>query len=178
MRDIRHASAADADAIAGLHAASWQATYRGILPDTYLRDEVGPERLAYWRAAMARGDYALVRVLCEDAKAIGFSALKTGQDEGYDYTLDHLHLLPDTKGRGFGRTLMADLARQVMATGGTSLCLWVFDANEVAVRFYNRLGGVADAHGTDKFAGGDAPDTRIGWRDLKGLVSACEETGK
>jgi L-amino acid N-acyltransferase YncA len=89
MRDIRHASAADADAIAGLHAASWQATYRGILPDTYLRDEVGPERLAYWRAAMARGDYALVRVLCEDAKAIGFSALKTGQDEGYDYTLEH-----------------------------------------------------------------------------------------
>jgi hypothetical protein len=54
----------------------------------------------------------------------------------------------------------------------------VFDDNEVAVRFYNRLGGVADAHGTDKFAGGDAPDTRIGWRDLKGLVSACEETGK
>jgi L-amino acid N-acyltransferase YncA len=140
MRDIRHASAADADAIAGLHAASWQATYRGILPDTYLRDEVGPERLAYWRAAMARGDYALVRVLCEDAKAIGFSALKTGQDEGYDYTLEHLHLLPDTKGRGFGRTLMADLARQVMATGGTSLCLWVFDDNEAAVRFYNQAG--------------------------------------
>jgi L-amino acid N-acyltransferase YncA len=175
MSDICDACAADAESIAGLHAASWQATYRGILPDAYLRDEVGPERLAYWRAAMAHGDYAVVRVLSEDGKAIGFSALKTGQDEGYDYTLEHLHLLPDTKGRGLGRALMGDLARQVMEAGGSSLCLWVFDDNEAAVRFYTRLGGVADAHGTDKFAGGDAPDTRIGWHDLSGLVSSCEE---
>jgi L-amino acid N-acyltransferase YncA len=85
---------------------------------------------------MARADYAIVRLLHEAGEAVGFSALKTGQDDGYDYTLEHIHLAPHTKGRGLGRCLMADTARQVKAAGGTSLCLWVFDANEVAVRFY------------------------------------------
>jgi L-amino acid N-acyltransferase YncA len=178
MAELREAGPADAEVIAGLHSASWKATYDGILPDRYLREEVGQERLDYWRAAMARADYAIVRLLHEAGEAVGFSALKTGQDDGYDYTLEHIHLAPHTKGRGLGRCLMADTARQVKAAGGTNLCLWVFDDNKAAVRFYTRLGGVADAHGTDKFAGGDAPDTRIAWRDLDALIAACEEADR
>lgn len=42
----RVAHPADADAIAGLHAASWRENYRGILSDAFLDGEVEADRAA------------------------------------------------------------------------------------------------------------------------------------
>ena len=175
MADIVEAELAHAEAIARLHAENWKSTYRGILPDEYLDTRVEGERLDYWRTALASGSYSMVRLALDDAGEIaGFSGLKAGADEGYDQTIEHLHVSAAARGAGLGRALMADAARQTVARGGRSLCLWVFEANARAIGFYEALGGVTDARGTDKFAGGDAPDRRIGWRDLTALVKACE----
>ena len=174
MIDIVNAQLADAPIVGKLHAASWRATYRGILPDSYLDTEVDADRLTYWNNALAQGSYAIVRVLRDDCVPAGFTGLRKGVDAGYDFTLEHIHVASGRRGSGFGRRLMADAARQVQAAGGDSLCLWVFDANAAAISFYRALGGVVDGHGVDKFAGGNAPDTRFGWRDLDRLVSACE----
>ena len=174
MADIVEAGQEHADAIARLHAENWKSTYRGILPDDYLDNAVDIERLDYWRAALVNGSYSMVRVARSGAGAIaGFSGLKAGVDKGYGQTIEHLHVSGTMRGAGLGRALMADAARQTMARGGSSLCLWVFENNVRAIGFYQSLGGVTDAHGTDKFAGGDAPDRRIGWRDLYALVAAC-----
>ncbi len=177
MVEIVEAGPSHADAIARLHADNWKATYRGILPDDYLDGQVDSERLSYWRAALANGSYSMVRVALGDASGvIGFSGLKAGVDEGYDQTMEHLHVGTATRGTGLGRALMADAARQTLNRGGSSLCLWVFEANAKAIGFYEALGGMTDAHGSDKFAGGDAPDRRIGWRDLPSLIARCGET--
>jgi GNAT superfamily N-acetyltransferase len=159
MADIVEAGPAHANAIARLHAENWKMSYRGILPDAYLDKEVDGERLAYWQEALAKDRYSMV-------------------DKGYDQTIEHLHVSACARGTGLGRALMADAAHQTMAHGGNSLCLWVFEDNAKAIGFYEALGGVTDAHGTDKFAGGDAPDRRIGWRDLTLLVAVCEGEGK
>ena len=175
MVEIVEARSSDADAIARLHADNWKATYRGILPDSYLDTEVDGERLAYWRTALATGSYSMVRMAADaSSQVIGFSGLKAGKDKGYDQTIEHLHVCASARGTGLGRALMADAARQTLARGGQSLCLWVFEDNARAIRFYEALGGVTDARGTDKFAGGDAPDRRIGWRDLARLVAVCQ----
>lgn len=174
MIEISDAQRGDAGAVACLHADSWRATYRGILPDDYLSCEVDGDRQAYWRAALANGSYAIVRVLRDGGLPAGFSGLRAGADAGYDFTLEHIHVATSQKGAGLGRMLMADAARQVKAAGGASLCLWVFDANAAAIGFYTALGGVVDGHGIDRFAGGNAPDTRFGWRDLDQLIAACE----
>ena len=173
MAEIVEAGAAHADAIARLHAENWKSTYRGILPDDYLDNQVDSERLDYWRTALANGSYSMVRVARDGAGIVaGFSGLKAGVDKGYDQTIEHLHVSSSARGTGLGRALMADAARQTMARGGSSLCLWVFEDNVKAIGFYESLGGVTDARGTDKFAGGNAPDRRIGWRDLDALVAA------
>src|SRR5262245_61985606 len=44
----REATAADAEQIAQLHAASWQRTYRGILRDEYLDNDALADRRAVW----------------------------------------------------------------------------------------------------------------------------------
>ena len=49
----RPATVTDADRIAALHARSWQETYRGIMPDEFLDNEVENERLAVWQERFA-----------------------------------------------------------------------------------------------------------------------------
>lgn len=176
--EITEAGVDDAGAVASLHSLSWQASYAGILPDDYLQTQVTKERASYWSGALPCRDYALVLLARNQTGPVAFVAVKRLVDSGYDATIEHLHVLPQMKGRGVGRLLMKETASRLIADGLTSVCLWVFEDNEPAIGFYENLGGVTDAHGTDKFLGGDAADRRIGWRDLDALRSACEADGK
>ncbi len=173
MLEIVDAGCDDADAIARIHAASWKATYRGIMPDDYLDSSVDGERASYWREAMAGERYPIVKLAKSNDDIIGFVALHDDpEDEGYDYTIEHLHLMPDAMGHGLGRALMGAAARSVKQCGGANVCLWVFEDNAAAIGFYERLGGVTDAHGTDIMA--DKPDRRIVWQDVSVLIETCE----
>src|SRR5437879_1904890 len=50
---IREASLEDAEAIARVHVATWQAAYRGIVPDEYLDSLDVTDRTARWRQGLA-----------------------------------------------------------------------------------------------------------------------------
>ncbi len=174
MGRIIDAGPGDADALARVHAASWKATYRGILPDTYLDGEVDGERARYWRAAVANRKYPILKLAREAGSVVGLIALHDDpDDEAYDFTIEHLHLLPDSRGRGLGRALMKEAVMAARAEGARGICLWVFEDNKAAIGFYERLGGVTDAYGTDRFSGGEVPDRRIGWHDLDELIARC-----
>ena len=175
--EILDAKPEDAAIVGRLHGLSWQANYQGIFPDDYMANDVLPERLAYWRRALRAGDYVLVQIATVDGEPAGFIGIKQNADEGYEGTIDNLHVLPGYQGHGLGRRLMATATKHLVDAGFRSLCLWVFEANPRAIGFYESLGGVTDAHGTDKFAGGDAPDRRIGWHDLPALIAACSREG-
>lgn len=175
MRYIVDASLDDAVAVAQVHAASWKATYRGILPDSYLDTEVDLERAEYWHSALESQRYPIIKLARASDRIVGLIALHNDpDDEGYDFTIEHLHLLPAHKGQGLGRYLVKAAAENAQAKGAASLCLWVFEENVAAIGFYQQLGGVTDARGTDKFAGSDAPDRRIGWHDLDVLIARCQ----
>ena len=170
---ITHAENDDAAIVACLHLLSWQASYRGILPDTYLDGEAAKERTSYWARALPRGDYSLVLIATVDGQPAGFIGLKDKIDPDYDALIEHLHVVPDMKGKGIGRRLFAETAALLASGGSKSVCLRVFDANKAAIGFYESLGGITDGHGIDAFAGSNAPDRRIGWRDLAALERAC-----
>jgi ribosomal protein S18 acetylase RimI-like enzyme len=175
MTEFRDAGLEDADAIAALHAESWRANYRGILPDAYLDGEVLAERRAFWRCALAEpkaGDLTIVST--EGSELTGFVAVVHGGESDLDAVIENLHVRPQLCGRGLGRRLLAVAVGRLVAAGVSSACLWVFDANEAAIRFYQRLGGTPDARGFDDFAGAHAPDTRIVWHDLAELLRACQ----
>jgi ribosomal protein S18 acetylase RimI-like enzyme len=173
MIEIVDAQPGDAEAIAFVHAMSWKATYRGILSDDYLDGEADRERVEYWYRAMATQCYPTMKLARDGDQVAGFVALHDDpDDEGYAMTIEHLHLLPDAKGQGLGKVLMLAAAKAVKRSGGSNVCLWVFEDNRAAIGFYERLGGVTDAHGTDVMA--DKPDRRIVWHDLDALIEVCE----
>ncbi|MGI9465302.1 MAG: GNAT family N-acetyltransferase [Aestuariivirgaceae bacterium] len=178
MIEIVEASANDANVVARLHSLSWQASYAGILPDDYLKNEAARERAEYWSVALPAGDYSLVLLATDGPDPVGFIAVKDGADEGYDATIEHLHVLPKMKGIGLGRRLMQQTSELLLARGANSVCLWVFEDNRTAIGFYESLGGLTDAYGTDEFLGSDKPDRRIGWHDLSALHHASSPGNK
>ncbi len=174
MTGFRDAAPKDAAAIAALHAESWRFNYRGILPDAYLDGELYTEREAVWRDRLdAPRPGQLVIVATQRGTLGGFVAIFRDGEPGFDAEIENLHVRPRLCRQGLGRRLLGAAVERLAADGVSSACLWVYDANEAAVRFYQRLGGTADKRGFDPFAGADAPHTRIVWPDLAKLEHAC-----
>jgi len=175
---IYQASADDAGTIADIHTESWREVYRGILPDAYLDDGIVEERRRYWAEALRDPDPGGFVLAAANAAGIqGFISVAREGEPGYDAVIESLHVTANLRGAGLGRRLIDAAAERLLADGARSVCLRVYDANEPAIRFYERLGGRRDGAGIDPFAGADMPDTRIGWRDIAALRDACGENG-
>lgn len=173
---IVEAGADDATAIAAIHIESWRKVYRGILPDSFLDHKVMDERRRYWDAALSNprdGRFTLAAI--RGGTVRGFISVARGGEAGYDAVIENLHVMPGQRGAGLGRKLIRRAVTRLIDEGASSVALTVYDANKAAIRFYKRLGGIADGGGIDPFAGADMPDTRYGWRDLPALVEACRD---
>ncbi|MDX1402037.1 MAG: GNAT family N-acetyltransferase [Kiloniellales bacterium] len=173
--DIRYAMPEDAPQIASLHVLSWRASYRGVLPDSFLDGEIDQERGAAWEkffSAPPPGAAAFV-AYGENGDLMGFLAMERGNEGGYDAVIENLHVSPRAQGRGLGKRLLGRAASHLIENNGTAVCLWVYEQNRPAIDFYLRLGGRIDARGTDPFAGADALECRIGWHDLPSLKARC-----
>lgn len=141
--EITAAGGGDADAIAALHAASWRATYRGILPDDFLDHQAAANRLQEWRLRLAApAATQLVLKAVRGGELCGFACTFLDADPDWGALLDNLHVRPDLTGGGIGALLLdATIARVRDARPGSALHLWVFEANTGARRFYERHGG-------------------------------------
>jgi GNAT superfamily N-acetyltransferase len=173
---LRPATAEDAAVIAQLHIDSWRSAYRGILDAAYLAGPIEQDRRDVWAARFAApgGDRQLT--VAEDrAGPIGFVCTYGNDDPVYGALVDNLHVLPRAKGRGVGRSLLASAgewaARRYPRAG---LYLWVFEANEPARRFYDRMGGavVERILEPNPAGGGESLSLRYAWSDPASLSRA------
>ena len=175
-RPIRHATPADAAAIAKIHVLSWQQTYRGIVPDSYLDAMSVPSYEATWQEALATGTPHVL--LAEEAgEIIGFSSFGACRDKDaktHDGEIWSIYLLPSQCGKGFGRTLLAESCRLLQAQGKVQVSLWVILANKRAVRFYQAAGFRPDINSATLFhlAGADIPEMR--YIGLPGNIAGSE----
>jgi ribosomal protein S18 acetylase RimI-like enzyme len=147
---ITTATAADAEAIAQLHLASWRATYRGIFTEAFL-DGPGAleDRRSQWRRRLADDFPARRQVFVargEDGALLGFACVLPDAEPEAGVLLDNLHVRPASKGQGLGRQLLqASRAWAAMVEPATPLVLYVFERNVAAVGFYEHLGGTVVA---------------------------------
>lgn len=142
---FRWAVPTDWEAIAALHAASWQTAYRGILSDEYLDHQAIAERRAKWEARLLQAVPPRTAIVLAEASGhlLGFCSVILDEHEQYGALIDNLHVHPTEKGRGLGRQLLSHAATWAEARRpGTGLYLFVFAANTSARAFYRHLGGV------------------------------------
>ncbi len=173
---IRLATAADLEAIAALHAESWRAAYRGVLPDAFLDGPVEDDRKGHWCELMeGLGDERSVLVADAADGLAGFVSVAPSSEDGFDGYIEHIHVRPDLKGAGIGRRLLAEAVDRLIAMGCGSAYLLVFDGNRQAIQFYERLGGMTISDGIEDMAGSRIPRSRVAWWDLSALGEACRD---
>ncbi|MGK2851437.1 MAG: N-acetyltransferase family protein [Candidatus Limnocylindrales bacterium] len=155
---IRLATTDDAEALGTIEAASYLATYRGIMPDSVLarvQPESMIERTRTRLAAAARApadDPHRLWVIESDGAVAGYARTEPGLDqflpppEGAG-EVESLYLHPDATGRGLGRALLRHAVDDLAERGFDPLVLWAFAANERARRFYERAGWSLDVSG-------------------------------
>lgn len=165
----RPATAADAARIAALHARSWQETYRGIMPDSFLDNEAETERLNEWRERFDEQPADRQIIVAEDGEQFaGFASVFTDSDPVYGALLDNLHVASAYKGRGIGRSLIKQAAGWVQQQNPASpFYLWVYEQNHPARAFYNGLGAVNH----EAVRGEYGVVLRYGWPDTQKLTN-------
>ena len=162
---VRRAADADRPAIAGLHAASWGDTYRGILPDSLLDDRLLEIMSNRW-ASQPIGPSDAVLVAEYEGNILGFAATWHG-DPAY---IDNLHVAAGARSRGIGRLLLAETARHFLAIGARRALLHVVAANHRARALYLALGGCPAGLEDKDLYGTLVANERIEWDDLETLL--------
>jgi GNAT superfamily N-acetyltransferase len=134
-------------AVARVHVRSWQAAYRGLLPDEYL-DGLRPEDRAtsYTFGRLEPGNPMTI-VSVEHEMICGFATFGPSRDADSEEGIGVLHALyvdPDCWDTGVGRTLIHEARQQLAGQALEEAVLWVLQGNERAERFYRKDGWAAD----------------------------------
>jgi ribosomal protein S18 acetylase RimI-like enzyme len=135
------ATVGDAERIARLHVASWQATYGSELSQEFLQHQDLTVRAAEWRRRLADGGLVLLALVGDDA--VGFASCGPSQSVGSkpeEWEIYNLHVATPWQGKGHGGQLF-DAAMEIgRERGARELVLWVVGTNAAARRFYGRKG--------------------------------------
>jgi ribosomal protein S18 acetylase RimI-like enzyme len=143
---LRRAEPTDNDAVATVHVRSWQAAYRGLLPDVYLDGLNASDRADRYTFGKMGSDSPLTTVAVDGQVICGFST--TGLCRVPDATdvgeVLGIYVDPDWWDQGVGRMLIRDARDRMAAQGFPEAILWVLVGNEQAERFYRLDGWIPD----------------------------------
>jgi GNAT superfamily N-acetyltransferase len=140
---LREATVADADGIARAHTASWQASYRGILPDSILdRIDVGQRVTTRLRILKDTGVFQLVAYDLTHGDIVGFcDAGQSRRHVPFAGELYAIYLVQHAKRHGLGREMFDRVTIWLRAKGMESMIVWVLENNRHAREFYSAMGG-------------------------------------
>jgi len=140
---FRAACPDDAQAIAALHADSWQRHYRGAYSDAFLDQDAAGYLLQLWTRRLAIPDPQARTILADrDGAVVGLAHTLLGQDPTWGALIDNLHVQHGLKRQGIGTKLLALTGQAILDWPPTSgLYLWVLEQNSDARAFYAARGG-------------------------------------
>jgi ribosomal protein S18 acetylase RimI-like enzyme len=134
---LEPALADDAPALAAIFLRCWRASYRGVVADEIIDALELPRLERWWTQLIADGGVVVARAGGETVGMTRFGADDEDTTRGHVFSL---YVDPGAEGAGVGRALLARAAEELAAAGFRSATLWVFAANERALRFYRANG--------------------------------------
>jgi GrpB-like predicted nucleotidyltransferase (UPF0157 family)/GNAT superfamily N-acetyltransferase len=143
---VRKANDGDVRRIAEIHVRSWQAAYRGILPDSLLDGLSVSERERSWNAILGNGGDRWLTLVAEDSGGglTGFCSVATpSHDEGASQItaeIGALYVDPDHWREGAGSAILSAALRELGEQAWRDVILWILPLNQPALAFYERFG--------------------------------------
>lgn len=164
---VREPTPDDGPDMGRVHVESWQATYRGDIPDEYLDALSATERGEQWAGAIA-GTLGPRRMRLvtdgDDGRVSGLCMCGPAAHEGAPDSLGEIYLIyvhPDHWSSGAGRALMVAALDFLGSAGFTDAILWVLPTNDRACRFYERGGWTRDGiEKVEELGAAEIPHTR------------------
>ncbi len=169
---IREACLDDAEAIAAVSIASWNESYRGIVPDSFLDRMSLEERAEKMRTQMLNPDPLMAAfVALRENRIVGFATggHNRSEDGVYLGELYALYSLREIHGIGVGSRLVKAVAQALFERGMSNMKLWVLTANP-ARGFYEHLGAKFLYDGSFIVDGVEIPEMAYGWPDIRKLL--------
>jgi GNAT superfamily N-acetyltransferase len=165
---LRIATADDTDALAAVHVASWQAAYRGLLPDEYLDGLTAASRREIWARTLSATEWPARGTLLaetDEGTVLGFASVCPTRDGDGDGAgeVSGIYVHPSSWGAGVGRQLMDGAVVALRSAGFRQATLWVLEGNVRARDFYARTGWAADGARKDDVVAG-VPVTEVRYR--------------
>lgn len=169
---LRESQPEDAQGITDVHIKSWQETYRGLMPDSYLdslNHEESARRLGRWQERLGNPDERKLSWIAEvDRIIIGFVSIGKCRDERpiADGEIYAIYLLKKYHGSGVGRALFERGFELLRNLGFLSASLWVVKGNPTE-GFYRHLGGILRGEKIDSCGGiSGIAEHRYVWSEL------------
>lgn len=160
---VRRAGPDDALAVERVRLGSWQAAYRGLVPDAYLDALDAKVTAARRRAVLADRDAPGTTLVAElDGEVVGM--LHSGPCRDDDVApgaveIWAVYVVPTRWRHGVGGLLLARALAEV--PDDSRVYVWALAGNDGARAFYERHGFRADAARTIEVGGVDLPETRF-----------------
>jgi len=140
---VRQAGPSDAEEIARIHVRSWQAAYRGILPDHTLDNLSVNRSEKHWEKQLREND-AHILVFERLGCILGFIKFGSCRDEEADVEevgeIYSVYLDPGEYRKGYGSKLTSAALNVLGNEGYSEVTLWVLKENEQARGFYEAMG--------------------------------------
>jgi len=140
---IRKAILSDAKEIAKINIISWQAAYRGMLPDDYLENLSIRRTEELWKTRLTEKQVHTL-VYEHENHVVGFASYGASRDEdvatektGEIYSI---YLDPGEWRKGYGKALTNAAIASLEVQGFSNVMLWVLDKNKRGIAFYEALG--------------------------------------
>ncbi|MEX1006201.1 MAG: GNAT family N-acetyltransferase [Acidimicrobiia bacterium] len=164
--EIRRARPGEGTAISRVRVGSWQAVYRGLMPDELL-DGMTVDGSHWDEAILSATAQTSLLVIDDGGEIVGFSVLGPDRDGAEDTgEIVAIYLQPGVWDQGYGWALMEHSVVELRDHGFRRAVLWVLSTNDRARRFYETAAWIADgAEKVEHWEGHPLPHTRYS-RDL------------
>jgi len=147
---VRRATVDDVPAIARVQVASWAGVYRGLMPDSIFDNVTLERRTEQWSRYFVNRPSASALLVAEDGGGVVVGMASVGPNRDDDLMAEPvaellaIYVEPEHWDQGYGRRLMIACVAEMQLLGYDSATLWVLDANERGIAFYEAGGWLAD----------------------------------
>ena len=163
---IRLAEPEDAPGIAKVQVESWNTTYPGIVPKSYLDSLDVKKREKIWKQAVVNQPLYVAEM---DGEIVGFAIGGENRDKDtypeFDGELYAIYSYQCVHGRGIGRALFESTARNLAERGYKKMVVSVLAENP-AVNFYKYMGGYYLGEETITIDGVSIQESFYGYDDI------------
>lgn len=138
---IKSATIGDIKEISKIHALSWKAAYKNIIPENYLKNLKDDFWVEHFTHIINR-NVNKVNVIYKNDILIGCISYGESKDERFSMygEIFSMYILPEHFGKGYGKKLLTDALDDLKNLGYSKVILWVLKDNKDAISFYEKNG--------------------------------------